>query len=148
MELRGQMNMSIRVLRPTLFVVGLLSLGGCVSTQQKASWDHYDECSSQTKTFTAMVECGKQKRMAYCQAEGECSSHGNSVIQYADTLSQSVARKEMTETEAQRRWIEFKTAQINAVNQNQATLAGASMVAASASGPRTCTTIGSITNCF
>jgi hypothetical protein len=140
--------MGTRVLKLALFLVGVLSLGGCVSTQQKASWDHYDECSLQTKSFTSMVACGKQNRMAYCQAQGECSSHGNSIVQYADTLSQSVARKEMTETEAQRRWIEFKTAQINAVNQNQATLAGASMIAASASGPRTCTTIGSVTNCF
>lgn len=82
-------------------------LSGCAT---KPAWQYYDECAAQNLPFAAMVECGKQKRTAYCQSGGACSADGNAVVAYADSLVQSVNRREMSEAEAQRKWIEFRMA--------------------------------------
>jgi hypothetical protein len=121
-----------------------LSVASCVSTQDKAAWDHYDACQAETKSFVAMVDCGKQRRTAYCQPE--CSRVGDAAVQYADVLADSVRRREMTETQARLKWVEYKTTQLNAANQQAATMAVGIM--ASTPSPRTCTTIGNVTNCF
>ncbi len=120
-----------------------LIVAGCQATT-KSAWEHYDACSLETSSFTKMVECGKQRRQAYCQPNGGCSAIGNSLVQYADSLATSVKRREMTEAEATRRWIEFKVAQQN----NSASLAMQSAAIAAASAPRTCMKSGAVINCF
>jgi hypothetical protein len=57
-------------------------------------------------------------------------------VAYVDSLATSVQRNEMTEPEAQRRWIEFRSSQVIAegqLNAQQRSL--------------TCRTYGNITNC-
>lgn len=115
----------------------------CCCARTMASYEHYDSCAAQTASFIAMVECGKQKRTAYCQEKNECSPTGNSIVAYADSLATSVKAKQMTEAEAQRRWIEFKLARSE--SDRQAAIATAAAIAAS--GPTSCITTGTITTC-
>jgi hypothetical protein len=123
-------------------------LSGCMQTTTKMAWEHYDECATETSSFRQMVDCGKARRMAYCQETlKKCSDIGNSIVQYADALSESVAKHEMTEAQAKQKFIEFKTAQAMEVHKIQAQAAAA----AAASGPVTCTTTGGaikVTNCY
>jgi hypothetical protein len=100
---------------------------------------HYDACAAQTSSFKEMIECGRRSRNAACQAEGACSSGGNSIVAYGDTLVASVDAKEMSEPEARRRWIEFKMAE-----EREERSANRSV----ASAPRSCTRIGAMTHCF
>src|SRR5450756_2127496 len=102
----------------------LLLLISC-GPSNKLAWEHYDECSAQNLGFVAMVECGKQKRTAWCDAQRACGAEGNAVVAYADSLASSVERREMTEPEAQRRWIEFRSSQVGAVRQLAAQRAAA-----------------------
>ena len=82
-------------------------LPGC--TVQKAAWEHYDECAQQNLSFAAMAACGKQRRAAFCAANSTaCSPAGEAVVEYADRLAQSVSRHEMSEAEAQRKWMAFR----------------------------------------
>lgn len=117
----------------------LLLLISC-GPSNKLAWEHYDECSVQNLGFVAMVECGKQKRTAWCEAQPtSCGAEGNAVVAYAGSLATSVERREMTEPEAQRRWIEFRSSQVGAVRQLAAQRAAAM--------PTTCTKSGSTMTC-
>ena len=90
------------------------ALPGCSS---KSAWVHYDECISTTASFRDMAECGKRRRTAYCQAPLRgCDPAGDAIVAYADSLVRSVASREISEPEAQRRWIEFKTKQANSAD--------------------------------
>lgn len=120
-------------------------LSGCAS---KPAWSFYDECATRNPAFAQMVACGKASRMAYCQAHNACSADGNALMTYADSLVESVERHEMTEPEAQRKWIEFRTGRIESARQAEATAEAGAAAAAAASRPRTCTTVGGITNCY
>jgi hypothetical protein len=93
----------MRFLLTTSGMLSALFLGGCASAKVTSAWEHYDACSAET-VFVAMVECGKQKRSAYCQTVGGCSPTGNAFVDYADALATSVRKKQMTEAEAQRRF--------------------------------------------
>ena|SRR5437667_3615635 len=126
-----------------LLALAATALCGCV-TAGKPAWVFYDECSNQTSSFQTMVACGKQRRNEYCEAQQACGAVGNSLVQYADALAQSVNNHEMTEAEAQRRWIEFKTAQINNARQQQIQAAAA----IAASGPVTCVRNGNVSTCY
>jgi len=137
---RGKAMLS-RCLIVLLFPIPLM-ISGCVASQ-KTAWDHYDECATETSSFRTMADCGKQRRLAYCQDNRNCGDIGNSVVQYADALSQSVANREMTEAEARRRFIEFKTTQAQVMRQQQ--LQAAAVRAAS--GPVFCNTVGNSTIC-
>jgi hypothetical protein len=118
------------------------AISGCAA--QKNVFQHYDECAVENSSFAAMVACGKQRRTIYCQEHKSCSANGNAFVAYADSLVISVNRHEMSEAEAQRKWIEFRTAQLNAQRQ----LAVESAGAAAASGPRTCVQSGTVVNCY
>jgi hypothetical protein len=87
----------IVVLLITLFGASIV-LSNCITTP--TAWSFYDACSQQSSSFVAMSECGKQKRLAYCQPKNACSAEGNAFMQYADALALSVKNKEMTEAEA------------------------------------------------
>ena len=121
------------------FVLCVL-LSGCIATT--AAWEHYDECSLEHKSFVKMVECGKDRRNAYCAPTNNCSASGNSIVQYADSLVASVKAKEITEEEARRKWIEFKTNEENELSRR------ISSSSSSVRTPVSCQTIGNYTQCF
>ena len=84
-------------------------LAGCVG--QRPAWEHYDACSTQTAGFAAMAECGKRSRNAECAANSACSNNGNAIVLYADSLAASVRSGEMSQAEATRRWLEYRSTQ-------------------------------------
>jgi hypothetical protein len=95
----------MRFLVTTSGMLSALFLGSCATVNVTSVWEHYDACLAEDSAFAAIVECGKQKRTAYCQAVGGCSSTGNAFVEYADALAMSVKKKEMTEAEARRRLV-------------------------------------------
>jgi hypothetical protein len=95
-----------------------MAVSGCT----RMAWEHYDECTAVGGLFQAMAACGKAKRMEYCTTSPRgCSDTDNSFVQFTDALSRQVANREMSDAEAMRRYVEFKTAQQNAQHQLQAT---------------------------
>ncbi len=115
----------------------------------KMAWQHYDECAAQSPPFAAMVACGKQRRGAYCAEQKVCSADGDALVRYADSLVQSINRHEMTEAEAERRWIEFRTARVDQDRQLAAQAAAAAAASAPVpAAPRTCIQNGPVTSCF
>jgi hypothetical protein len=128
------------VLRLILWAVaGAMVAALCSCAPLKSAWTHYDECAMQNSRFADMVSCGKAHRLAYCEEHSECSADGNAVVMYADSLVQSVNRHELSEPEAQRKWIEFRTARVDVQRQLAAQ--------AAASGPVTCVHTGAVTTC-
>jgi uncharacterized protein YecT (DUF1311 family) len=137
----------MRLLLLGFAVLSASVLFGCATAAApKMAWQHYDECSSETTSFRAMVACGKQRRLAYCQEHRNCDAVGDSLVQYADSLVRSIDSKEMTEAEAQRKWIEFKMTQVNAVRSQQ--LQAQTNEAIVESGGMTCTRTGAVTSCY
>jgi hypothetical protein len=140
-----------RLLLPAIAVsAAALILNGCAANKSKSAFSFYDECSVQNSSFVAMAECGKQKRMAYCTVNNNCSSTGTAFMQYTDSLVLSVKNKEMTEAEALRRFAEYKTTFIANAQHNAAIVRAGEVVAAGAaasSGPTTCTQIGNTVTC-
>ncbi len=118
-------------------VVVSLSLAGCLTTSISAL-EHFDACAYQP-TFHEMVKCAKARRQSTCEANRNCSSGGDAVVAYAESLDQSVQIHEMSEPEARRKWIEFRMARVN--EQRQAAQA------ARAAGPVICTPMGTATIC-
>jgi hypothetical protein len=107
-------------------------------------WVAYDTCAAQTSNFVAMVGCGKEKRIAACEAVKQCSPEGNAFMQYADALAMQVKSRQVTEAEALKQFAEYKTELLGGVRRNQAIVAAG----AAAAGPRTCTQIGNTVNCY
>lgn len=128
-------------------VAGVL-LSAC-SGGSKTAWQHYDECSGQTSSFRDMVACGKQRRAEYCRQKEQCGSIGESMVAYADSLVQSIDRGEMSEPQAQRLWIEFKTKveqqQRQEIAQRQTTNAVRALAIPS---PTTCYPMGNAVTCY
>lgn len=92
-----------------VLLIAIAFVQASCSVLSKSSWEHYDDCAQQTASFAQMVECGKRNRMAACtRLYNDCSREGDNVVAYADSLAQSVARNEMSEAEARRRWIDFR----------------------------------------
>jgi hypothetical protein len=123
-------------------------LVGCAAPQPRpTAISFYDDCATTKSSFIAMVACGKENRNFACQhIYNECSAAGNAIVQYADSLAQSVKNHEMTEAEAKRQWIEFRMTQENA--QKQQALQRAAIGAAIMSSPTTCYTNGDVTHCY
>jgi hypothetical protein len=123
----------------------LVGTSACVTTAppSKPALSYYDECASQTSSFPAIAACGKQRRNAACQANKTCSSIGNSVVAFADSLALSVTRREMTEAEAMRRWAEFKITQERAQHQLDLQAAAAD----NANRPISCQRTGNFVYC-
>jgi hypothetical protein len=126
-----------------IFALGLAA-ALCSCAANKSAWQHYDECATQNLSFADMVACGKQRRATYCEPNHTCSDEGNAIVMYADSLVQSVSRRELSEPEARRKWIEFRMARADTQKQ----LAVQAAAAAARSAPTTCTTIGATTNCY
>jgi hypothetical protein len=119
------------------------------------AFDHYDACAKTYTAFIDMAACGKKARQADCTTSFlfGCSREGDVVVQYADALAASVKGNEMTDLQAQKRWIEFKSEQLNAWAAAAAARknAWAAAEAASRPAPRaphyTCTGNGDFVNC-
>jgi hypothetical protein len=126
-----------RCTTPVAVALIVFPLAGCLTAGVPA-YEHYDACASQA-TFHAMVTCGKSNRQAACETNRNCSTDGDAVVAYADSLDQSVQRREISEPDARRRWIEFRMARANERRQ--------AIQAAAASGPVVCNRIGSTTIC-
>jgi hypothetical protein len=126
----------------------LMLLAGCAaSSPPPLAFTFYDSCSNVNTSFSDMVACGKSARNSYCEAHNSCSPGGNAVVLYADSLVKSEKNHEMTEGEAQRRWVEFRMAQLNA--EQQQALQGAALMPKAT----TCYTSAGfggtvVTNCF
>jgi hypothetical protein len=102
--------------------------------------EHYDACMAEGGSFQAVAACGKARQLAACSGTlAGCSATRTAIMQYADTLSAQVANREITDAEAMRRFIEFKTTQLNVQRHLEAT--------AAASGPTTCNKIGNSMIC-
>jgi hypothetical protein len=92
-----------------------LPLAGCLTaTANIPAYEHFDACSNQS-SFHNMVTCGKTARQAFCTSNKSCTPAGDAIVAYAESLDQSVQRREMSEPEAQRKWIEFRMARANDV---------------------------------
>jgi hypothetical protein len=84
-----------------------ISLGGCLTAASNIPvWEHFDACPDQS-TFHEWVACAKEKRQAACVA-GRCSSSSSTVVAYVDNLDQAVERRQVTEAEARRKWLQFR----------------------------------------
>jgi hypothetical protein len=109
-------------------LAAVFALLACTATAAPKSWTFYDQCAQQTSSFIAMAQCGEANRNAFCQPRNSCSAAGNAFVLYTNSLVASVENHEMTEAEAQRKWIEFRMAQTNADAAraaNNAAIAGA-----------------------
>ena len=99
------------VKRNVILSIGFVAasmLTGCVHSPAPPVWGYYDQCAADNPSFLAMAECGRQKRLAECVPNNTCSPEGTMFMQYIDTLVLSVKKKELTETEAMRRYTEYK----------------------------------------
>lgn len=117
---------------PALFVALLTAC-----TPYIPAWTFYDQCT-QSQSFTAMAGCGRVNINSYCSLHNNCSANDNSFVLYTDSLVISVKNGELTEAEAQRKWIEFRMAQVNARQQQ----------IQSAPRPISCYNMGSMINCY
>jgi hypothetical protein len=135
------------MLRHIFSLLGLFSvvlvLNNCAA-KQRAVWNYYDECSSQTASFVAMAECGHQGRVADCTANKTCSAEGTAFMQYTDALVLQVKRGEITEAEGLRRFAEYKSQVLGGVRRDAAIVAAGE----AAGGPRSCTRMGNTVNCY
>ena len=95
------------ILSAAIGSVTALMLTTCVAPS-RVVWEYYDQCARENPSFLAMAECGRQKRLAECVPNNNCSPEGNMFMEYIDTLVLSVKKKELTEAEAVRRYTEYK----------------------------------------
>ena len=82
------------------------ALTGCAHSL--VVWEYYDQCALENPSFLAMTECGRRKRLADCVPTNTCSPEGTMFMRYVDSLALSVSKKELTEAEAMRRYLEYK----------------------------------------
>jgi hypothetical protein len=134
----------VRLILVIAVLTGQFVLNGCAGQHVPYVWDFYDACAQQSSSFTAMVECGKQKRTAFCTAKNACSQRGDTFVQYADALALAVTNREISEAQARLRYAEYKTQAMNEMQRNAAIIAAG----AAASGPNTCIVNGNTVNCF
>jgi hypothetical protein len=99
----------------------LCATGGCATAPPV--WAEYDACAFQTSSFVEMVACGKQKRMAACQAASACSAMGNAFVDYADSLAMQVTNHEISEGQARQEFAQYKTQLYGNIQRNQAIVA-------------------------
>jgi hypothetical protein len=93
-------------LSAAITLVAALVLTSCAHSS--VVWEYYDQCALEHPSFLAMVECGRQKRLAECMPNNACSPEGTMFMQHVDSLALSVRRKELSEAEAMRRYTEYK----------------------------------------
>ncbi len=101
-----------------LFLLGVIAVLPACQTTSKMAWQYYDECASQHSKFQEMVACGKHARNMGCVADNTCGERGNALVRYSDSLVASIKLGELSEPEAQRKWIEYRTAEENAYIQD------------------------------
>lgn len=120
----------------------VLMLTGCAT---KGAFDHYDKClADDSQSFETMIACGKKARNEYCKSYNDCSGDGNAAVAYGDSLVASVKNHEMTESEAKRKWIDYRNNRTDANNND----ANGAALAAAVNRPRSCTRYGQYLSCF
>jgi hypothetical protein len=119
-----------------LALVVAFAVVGCNVLQQHNVFEYYDACAVETKSFVTMAECGKKTRNEKCVETNSCSTLGNAAVQYADALSESVERGEVSDSDARLRWIKFKVEQID--HMQNITAASAPVTCVSGSYSMTC----------
>jgi hypothetical protein len=95
------------ILSGALALAAAGTLTGCAHSQ--VVWEYYDQCALEDPSFRAMAECGRRKRLAECVPTNTCSPEGTMFMRYVDSLALSVSKKELTEAEAMRRYLEYKS---------------------------------------
>ncbi len=104
-----------------------MAMCGTSATTTNLTW-HYDECSKEQISFLETVQCGNERRKNYCEKmdqtrknsyiEPICSQVGENMAQYADSLAVSVKSKKLADSEAFKKWTEFKSTQSNIAQDN------------------------------
>jgi len=97
------------ILAAAIGVTAALMQSGCVHSASPPVWNYYDQCAGENPSFLAMVECGRQRRLAECTPSNTCSPEGTTFMEYVDSLALSVKNKTMTEAEAMRRYAQYKS---------------------------------------
>ncbi len=93
-------------MKNALLITALLMVCGCASQPSAIDW--VDICSRQNAKFADIVACAKENRNASCAKDDYCSTDEDAVIAYADSLAASVKKRNMTEEEAKRKWLDFR----------------------------------------
>lgn len=126
----------------TALLIACGGISGC--TQQPSAIDWVDICSRQNVKFSDIAACAKQNRTASCIQSGYCSTDDDAIIAYADSLAASVKKRNLSDEEAKRKWLDFrfnrKEAQQSRMLQERAIM--------EAQRPITCTRNGPYTHCF
>jgi hydroxypyruvate isomerase len=95
----------------TLIAAGLAAatLSGCLTMTHTdlPLWAHFDACADRT-AFHDWVMCAKVNREATCSTSRACALGWEPVLFHAESLDRAVARREISETEARRRWTEYR----------------------------------------
>jgi hypothetical protein len=123
-ELSRQVRASFILAASIGFAVALMQ-AGCVHSASTPVWNYYDQCAAENPSFLAMAECGRQRRLAECTPSNTCSPEGTTFMEYVDSLALSVKNKTMTESEAMRRYAQYKSG-----------------------GASSCTRVGGSVNCY
>jgi hypothetical protein len=97
------------ILAAAIGFTAALMQAGCVHSTSTPVWNYYDQCAAENPSFLAMAECGRQRRLAECTPSNTCSPEGTTFMEYVDSLALSVKNKTMTETEAMRRYAQYKS---------------------------------------
>lgn len=126
-----------------LIITANLALSACQTG--KTAWQYYDECAKIHTSFVETMKCGKKTRNETCEVQNTCSDRGNALVLYTDSLVTSVRSKEMSEAEATRKWVEYRTAEQNSYMQSRA--AATAAILDSAPQTTNCNTYGGYTNC-
>ena len=80
-----------------ILIFSLFILESCFGPPATA---HYNSCSDRYSKFEDIARCGKSTRNQSCQAYGNCSSMGNALVKYADTLAYGVKQGEISDYQA------------------------------------------------
>ena len=95
------MNLFFKIIGLIFFVIFLESCGPAATV-------HYNKCSQAYSNFEDIARCGKVARNQSCQAYGNCSSMGNALVQYADTLAYGVKTGELSNYQAKLMFAQYQ----------------------------------------
>lgn len=102
-----------------LAIVGLAAFASSPVNAQ-AAMAEYEKCPQ--KPFVKMVECGTRGRQANCGGlfTPACSASGDQVVAFANSLAKSVGARQLSESAAERQWIQFKMVYYKKLENNGA----------------------------
>ena len=95
------MNYFFKILFLIFFAIFLESCGPAATV-------HYNTCAQTYSKFEDIARCGKVNRNQSCQAYGNCSSMGNALVKYADTLAYGVKTGEISDYQAKLMFAQYQ----------------------------------------